>query len=441
MYDRARLHYRSSFLAALGWEEPYDECSSSDGMESSTTDKHFTRGTHRTVEPQETLRRACELAPLVGITRVANVTGLDRIGVPVVAVHRPNSRSLVVSQGKGLDLIAAKVSGMMEAIESDHAERPQLPLRLESYEELSRRLSVVNVAALPRISTSTFGVAKRILWCEGRNLANTEPCWAPFEMVHTDFTIPLPSGSGCFLMSSNGLASGNHPLEAISHGICELVERDAMALWELAGGARQPERRLDPDSIDDPFCRQVLDQFSAADIDLGIWDATSDVGLATFVCFIADRPGVPGEVHTSHGSGCHPSREIALLRALTEAAQTRLTYIAGARDDADHRFFARARSTTRIDEFRANLRRPHGTAMRDFRTVPTYTATTFEQDVAWLLECLRRVGLEEVVAVDLSRPKFPVSVVRVLIPGLEGLFDAPGYVPGARATALRARMS
>ncbi|TGV60738.1 hypothetical protein EN803_38435, partial [Mesorhizobium sp. M2D.F.Ca.ET.160.01.1.1] len=40
----------------------------------------------------------------MGITRVANVTGLDRIGIPVVMVCRPNARSLAVSQGKGIDL-------------------------------------------------------------------------------------------------------------------------------------------------------------------------------------------------------------------------------------------------------------------------------------------------------------------------------------------------
>jgi len=405
------------------------------------TVKHFTRGTHRTVDPQETLRWACEIAPHVGITRVANVTGLDRIGVPVVAVHRPNSRSLVVSQGKGLDLVAAKVSGMMEAIESDHAERPQLPLRLESYEELSRRLPVVNVAGLPQISMGTFSASRRILWCEGSDLATENPRWVPFEMVHTDFTLPLPSGSGCFIMSSNGLASGNHRLEAISHGICEIVERDAMALWELAGGTRSRERRIAPDSIDDPACRQILERFFSAKIAVGIWDATSDVGLATFVCFITDQTGASGYVHASHGSGCHPSREIALLRALTEAAQTRLTYIAGARDDADHRFFARARSVTRVEQLRAELGTGEDASACDFRTVPTHDSMTFEEDVGWLLECLRRVGLDEVVVVDLSRPEFPVSVVRVLVPGLEGLHDAPGYVLGERAKALRARIS
>jgi ribosomal protein S12 methylthiotransferase accessory factor len=413
------------------------------------TTKQFTRGTHRAVEPEETLKHACALASLVGITRVANVTGLDRIGLPVVAVHRPNSRSLVVSQGKGLDLVAAKVSGMMEAIESYHAERPELLLRLESYEALSERVSVLNVGALPRISTGSFSPTKRILWCEGRKLGTDEPHWVPYEAVHTDFTLPLPSGSGCFMMSSNGLASGNHLLEAISHGIGELVERDAMALWELSGGTRRREGRVDPRTIDDPACQQILERFSAAQIAYGIWDATSDVGMATFVCFIADEPGAPGHVHVSHGSGCHPCREIALLRALTEAAQTRLTYIAGARDDADHRFFARARAVTRVEEVRQHIMNAddgpaevHGkVALRDFRDVPTHTGDTFDEDVFWELECLRGVGLDEVVVVDLSRRDLPIAVVRVLIPGLEGLHDAPGYVAGARASALLARMA
>lgn len=403
--------------------------------------KQFTRGTHRTVNPEETLRRAIELGPRVGITRVANITGLDRVGLPVVAVYRPGARSLVVSQGKGLDLVAAKASGLMEALEGYHAERPQLPLRLESYQALSAQLPVVDVARLPRNSTGTYTPSKRILWCEGQDAATRQPVWVPFEMVHTDFTLPLPSGSGCFTMSSNGLASGNHLLEAISHGICELVERDAMALWELQGGTRQLERRVNPDTVDDPLCREVLARLSSADIAFGIWEATSDVGLATFVCLIVDAAGPAGQVHSSHGSGCHPAREVALLRALTEAAQTRLTYIAGARDDADRRFFARARASTRVEQLRDQIVGERAAATRDFGTAPTRAAATFDQDVAWELDCLRAAALDKVVTVDLSQPAMGVPVVRVIIPGLEGLHEAPGYVPGPRAVALRERLN
>ena len=55
---------------------------------------HATRSyyAHRTVSPEETLARMTPLMPVLGITRIADVTGLDHIGVPVVMVTRPNAR-------------------------------------------------------------------------------------------------------------------------------------------------------------------------------------------------------------------------------------------------------------------------------------------------------------------------------------------------------------
>ena len=73
--------------------------------------KGYYRGTHRTRAPEHT---AAVLGPLrrqFGITRVADVTGLDRVGLPVVMVVRPESLSLCVAQGKGLDRASAAASG------------------------------------------------------------------------------------------------------------------------------------------------------------------------------------------------------------------------------------------------------------------------------------------------------------------------------------------
>ena len=86
--------------------------------------------------PEETLAHASTLARALGITRIANVTGLDCIGVPVAMAYRPNARSLAVSPGKGLDLVAAKTSAIMEAIEGWHAERILSPLVLASVNEV-----------------------------------------------------------------------------------------------------------------------------------------------------------------------------------------------------------------------------------------------------------------------------------------------------------------
>src|SRR5215467_10185642 len=153
--------------------------------------KVLRRGTHRSASLDDTLKRALRLAPVMGITRVANVTGLDSVGIPVVMVCRPNSRSVAVSQGKGINLDSARASGLMEAAELYHAETMTLPLRLASYQELRFKHTVVEIEDLPRGLGSHFHRNLRILWGEGQDLFNGEKVLVPYEMVHTNYTLPL----------------------------------------------------------------------------------------------------------------------------------------------------------------------------------------------------------------------------------------------------------
>jgi YcaO-like protein with predicted kinase domain len=398
--------------------------------------KGFHDGTHRTVAPRETLERARPHLDRMGITRVANITGLDTLGIPVVAVCRPNSRSLAVSQGKGLDLDAARASGVMESIESYHAEHVALPLRLGSYRELREAGPVVDVASLPRLSVSTFHDGARLLWIQGVDLLRGERSWLPYEIVHTDYTLPLPPGSGSFMMSSNGLSSGNHFLEAVSHGICEIVERDATTLWTLSGEQVKRSTRLDLGTVGDLSCRLVLERFERAGALPVVWETTTDVGIPSFLCALLERSPAPlRPLPVSSGMGCHPAREVALLRALTEAAQTRLTLISGSRDDAGRSTYQK---TLDVDAARS-LRTWAMTTEpgRRFPDVPTSAGATLDDDVAWELDRLRGAGFSEVVAVDLTKAEIGIPVVRIVIPGLESMHDVPGFVPGQRA---RARM-
>jgi ribosomal protein S12 methylthiotransferase accessory factor len=399
--------------------------------------KTYRSGTHRTVTPDETLRRGLRVAPVMGITRIANVTGLDSIGIPVVMVCRPNSRSLAVSQGKGLDLPAAKASGLMESIETYHAETITFPLRLCSYEEIRYTHRTVDVRQLPAISTSAFSPNSRILWCEGHDLMNEESVWVPYELVHTDFTWPQPAGSGCFASTSNGLASGNHVLEAISHAICEVVERDATTLWRIRDPAARESSRVDLATVDDPACKQVLERIESAGLAIAAWETTSDIGIASFMCVIFSPRDEPmRKIPPAIGSGTHPARSVALLRALTEAAQGRLTQIAGSRDDAGRNRYGDHRYSETLD----SLRRPRaGAATRSFRKAPDWNSESFDSDVAWEVDRLRDVGVGRAIVVDLTKDAFKIPVVRVIVPGLEGLNEVPGYVPGQRAREVAAR--
>ncbi|ADO69170.1 conserved uncharacterized protein [Stigmatella aurantiaca DW4/3-1] len=376
------------------------------------------------------------LLPVFGITRIANVTGLDVVGVPVVMVCRPNSRSLAVFQGKGLDLASAQASGLMEAVENYHAERILSPVKLASFQELRFTHALVDVASLPRTSARDFHPQLRLLWIEGHELLSGTSLWLPFELVHTNYTLPFPPGSGTFLPSSNGLASGNHWLEAVCHGLCEVVERDAVTLWFLNGAEGRARSQLALETVADPGCRQVLARFEEAGLEVAAWDVTSDVGIPACLCALLEPEGSLQPVGSVFGMGCHPAREVALRRALTEAAQVRLTAITGSRDDLRRRHYARARETPWLAQLRAGMGTQPGC---DFHEVPTWRGTSLEADLGWMLERLRGAGLTQVVAVDLTRPEFQIPVVRVVIPGLEGPSSMPIYVPGVRARQHLAR--
>src|SRR5262249_53735625 len=97
-------------------------------------------GTRRAVPPQETLLRIRPLLPRAGITRLADITGLDWVGLPVYQAIRPTSRNVSVSQGKGLTRAQAQVSALMESLEGFHAERISVPAMCATVGTMRRAL-------------------------------------------------------------------------------------------------------------------------------------------------------------------------------------------------------------------------------------------------------------------------------------------------------------
>jgi ribosomal protein S12 methylthiotransferase accessory factor len=280
----------------------------------------------------------------------------------------------------------------MEAAEGYHAERISLPLKLGSYADMTTGHRLVDIDALPRRTNSTYHPDLPLLWIEGYDLMQREVTWVPYELIHTNYTVPLPQGSGCFVMSSNGLASGNHVLEAISHAICEAVERDSTTLWELSGDYAKRKTRLDLSSVDHPACREVLERYERAGLDTAVYETTSDIGLAAFLCAILERDRNAEILFPSFGMGCHPAREVALLRALTEAAQSRLGVIAGSRDDIFTEDYENMRSQDQTPWIGWHM--GSSVALRKLREIPTSETETFEEDIKLQLKQLYKVGIE-----------------------------------------------
>ena len=391
--------------------------------------KRYRDGTHRLADPDTTLARLMPLAARMGITRVAVLTGLDVIGIPVVAAYRPNSRSVAVHQGKGTTLAAAKASAVMEAVESYHAENIEADVRLASYRELP---AAVAPERLPRVAgTDVCSQNERLLWIAGQDLIGGGTWHVPLELVSADFTWPGLPGGRRFQATTNGLASGNHLLEAVLHGLYEVVERDAMALWQVAPILAQEATVLDPDSVTGPISRRLLEYFAAAPVALCIWDITSDVGLPTFQCMVASRDATEG-VEPQLGAGCHADADIALSRALSEAAQARLTVLTGARDDIAA---AGYRPAIRAQRQQVAAHWLRSAPRRRFDTVPSCAGHTLRHDLDAVLSRLATRGFDQAIWVDLSRADIGIPVARVIIPDMEGPWTPPDgeYTPGPRA--------
>jgi ribosomal protein S12 methylthiotransferase accessory factor len=338
-----------------------------------------------------------------------------------------------VSQGKGLELPQAMASALMEAAEGFHAEEIGT-CREASYRDLARAETVVEPETLA-LGSRPFDARRTISWINGHDLIRREPCWVPAEIVHTDYT---GEPDGYFLAGSNGLASGNHLVEAINAALYELVERDAVALWIAQPIRTRAACLLDLASVDEPDCRWLVAKYAAAGIAVRVWHVTSDLGIAAFLCDIRDSSaGDPRRLRRHHGSGCHPDRSIALSRALTEAAQTRLTYIAGMRDDISPEEYEEP-PAAEIGDALLDALAAEATPV-SFHAVPTFAADDLAEDLRWALDRLRGVGIARAIAVDLTRQEFEIPVVRLVVPGLEWDPHHPDYRPGPRAQARAGR--
>jgi YcaO-like protein with predicted kinase domain len=348
----------------------------------------------------------------------------------VAVAVRPNSRSVSVSQGKGLSHSQAAASALMEAAELFHGEDLLGRTRLASARALSRQARVADPDTLAGTGRPLPRDAE-IPWIEGYDCLRQESCWVPWEVVHTDYTIGTPHSGAHFLSGTNGLASGNHVLEALSSAVCELIERDAVALWSARSFREQAGCRLDLASVTDADCRALLDRYEAAGIAPRVWDVTSDSGIAAFVCDIPPGENASVRLRRFRGAGCHLDRAIALARALTEASQTRLTYIAGIRDDlppTDYVDSARQKLAAALLDAASQATEP-----RLYSAVPTFESGDVASDLRRALDRLKSLGFTHAVAVDLTRADFGIPVVRVVLPGLEWDCTHPRYVPGPRA--------
>ncbi len=378
----------------------------------------------RACSPRQTLEKLRPHFASLGITRLARQTGLDTVGIPCFSAIRPNAKTLAVSQGKGLDDDSAMVSAAMEAAELAIAER-ELPVAW-----VGRAADLEEIGAAWFDPTRLLPFAdeldrdKPIAWVAGKQLFGHRPVLVPRDAVRLDgVNRDLPGIS----QNTNGLASGNSRTEAEFHALCELVERDATTNWWLLPAGKQDARAFSPASLDSSAVADLEARIGRAGLKLVLFDLTTDTGTPTVMALVGPTKG-GRYFDIAAGFGTHPIAARAAVKAITEAAQSRVTAIAGSRDDIAVGEYDAApdEAVERLFAAPALAAPPRG--MPD--------GSSIADELAFMSDGLVAAQVAQPVSVALGGDTYGISVVRLLSHQLEDRDANTNWRPGQRAISI-----
>lgn len=359
-------------------------------------------GTIRARTPAQTLETIQPYIKRAGISRIANLTYLDCIEIPVYTCIRPQSKNLSTSQGKGITDELAMCSAYMEAIEHHFSETTQVDTT-GHYDELptENQIDMESFSAgLIQCDTYKEHINK---WTLCESLFDDAPKYFPTEYLSFDLSDPCLENS-FFRKTTTGLASGNNLVEATCHAIYECIERNCSYDFSQMAHPEKLERILDNNTIDYPAVHELIDRLKENHIDCVIFNTTNALNVPTYHAIIADDNPFRKLGHYS-GTGTHLHDGIAICRAITEAVQSRLTYIAGSRDD----MFPK--------DYKINWQPLKLTGNKIFKPTHKHVNFTLDEQLTWLLNCLKEHDFHpyRYCHTDASEA---ISVVKILIPGL-----------------------
>ena len=384
------------------------------------------------------------------------ITALDRTGLPVwvVALFPDDPRlSNVMPYGVGYGATTeqAILGGLGECAEMicSVLTMPSARRTRGSWNDLVASLGATSVADPLTLGLPAGSPVDRdtsLEWVEATRAATSETVLVPIDLAATTPGELSPGYRPFTTLITNGQGAGLDIDWAVGHGLLEVLQRDGNGLLFKAldqGVALDLPQPL-PEGFD-----AILERFAAAGVRAIPKFATDEFGLCNVYCVGYDDgrdPPLPIML-TACGEACHPDRERALEKALTEfaASRARKGFAHGPEDVVAHvappgfadRFVAKAGGNAKAGESRAfhtmldwTGRRPaelrawladtmHAVKThKAFADLPSTPATGSREAGRVARERLEAAGFD-VLYVNSSLPNSPVSAVKVIVPGME----------------------
>ena len=356
----------------------------------------------------------------LGISRITDSTRLDRIGIPVFSSIRPSAAqaSLCVHAGKGMTAAEARTGALMEAIEFGFSDpsnsklsvREVLPAQILG--EDSGPDAILDLC--PRMNVS-INMDIPIPSVKALELNSFEELDLPAELVFIPFN---NVGKRYFGSHTNGLSSGNSLTEATIHGILEVIERDAVSFQTFMDDSFMVAVETLPEPV-----KSMLDKIKHAGMQVILKYAYHSLELPVFMCWLIE-PSMKNSIYINKGYGCHIHKSIAITRAVTEAVQSRMSFIHGGRDDLvkDYQYYesmSDKERTKRFDQTCQKLHSSKGEISYDDVVDVKWKYKNLDELLKLLLGHLRDHEYNKVLRAAHTGTDDKIQVVKVIIPKME----------------------
>jgi len=391
--------------------------------------KKFTLDQDKIVPPEKTVERIKKKLNEFDLDILKSTLRIDngRLNIPVyVSVCGEDAKAVTGTKkqmGKGATVDQAEASAVMELAERfsffTFCNTPD-NFVVDTYANLKdKAIPFDMIANSVHDESEDLPQARKIFetlplkWTRAYNLTRQQPVWIPFSWFFT-------------INEFNGPSAGNCVEEALSQGICEIVERHVSS---VISHKKLSVPAIRPESATDTMVLEMLHKYKKAGIQLYLSDFTLDMGIPSVGAMAYDPSTFPEKSEIVWTAGTTPDPQKAFSRALTEVAQLAGDFNTGANYVASglpkYNTVEEAAYITDVDQ------------IKDISELPDISDDNIKVEVENCIAALSERGME-VIVVDTMHSQLKVPAFYTIIPGAHFRERAIGTSVGMFSTKLMA---
>ncbi|MBT7260313.1 MAG: YcaO-like family protein, partial [Desulfobacula sp.] len=229
-------------------------------------------------------------------------------------------------------------------------------------------------------------------WTRGYDLAKKEEVLIPFNWFY-------------MINEFNGPSAGNCTEEALSQGICELIERHTSSIVSHEN-LNVPGINLD--SFTDPLVIEMLAKYKKEGLKVYASDFSLDTGIPTIAVLAWDPATFPDLSEIVWTAGTAPDPEKAMSRALTETAQ-----LAGDFNSGTNYVASGLPKFTNIEDAKFIT---HPDKMINISALPNLSSNNIKTEVENLINALDKREYQ-IIVINTQHEALEIPAFYAIIPG------------------------